>query len=242
MNRSALAAAFTASLAAAVAVPAGAADVQITATGPVVELGVTETVQARPDQARIGAGVTTRAQTAVQAMRDNAARMDAVIRRIKALGIAERDIQTSGISLNADYRYDEGSRQQVFQGYQVTNRVSVLLRNVERVGPVLDALVEAGANDIGGPEFSLADDTGPRAQARAAALRRANTQALEYARAAGFSGVRMLLVSENVARDEPRPFVGRDAIVVTGSRVKTPVEPGVVGTDVTVTVSFEMTR
>lgn len=229
-------------LAAAAASAAQAADVQIASTGPVVEIGVTETVQVRPDQARVSAGVTTRAQTAVAAMRDNAVRMDAVVRRIKALGIAERDIQTSGISLNADYRYDDATRQQIFQGYQVTNRVTVLLRDVQRVGPVLDALVEAGANDIGGPDFSVANDTGPRGQARAAAMKRANEQALEYARAAGYSGVRLLLVTENVGQDAPRPYAARDAIVVTGSRVKTPVEPGVVGTDVTVNVTYEMTR
>src|SRR5690606_28566066 len=112
--------------------------------------------------------------------------------RIKALGIAERDIQTSGISLGAQYDYDQENRRQVFRGYQVSNRVSVKLREVPRTGEVLDALVAAGATDLSGPDFSIEDDTGARAQARKAAMESAQAQALEYARATGYSGVRLL--------------------------------------------------
>jgi uncharacterized protein YggE len=224
------------------AAPAAAADVQIQAQGPVVELSVAETVKARPDIATVSAGVTSQARTAVEAMQLNAQAMDTVVRRIKALGIAADDIQTSGISLGAQYDYDQSQQRQIFRGYQASNRVSVILRKVPETGKILDALVAAGATDINGPDFSLDDDTAARAQARKAAWAKAQAQATEYARWAGYTGVRVLEVSEAVVPSRPMPFVQRDAIMVTGAKVSTPVEPGLVGTQVNLTVKYEMTR
>lgn len=226
--------------AAALAAPAAAADVQVTSQGPVIELQVTETVKAKPDIAQVSAGVTSEAPTAVEAMRANAQAMDALIARIKALGIAADDIQTTGINLGAQYDYEQARGRPVFRAYQASNRVSVTLRDVKRIGPVLDALVAAGATDIGGPSFSIEDDSGPRAQARKAAFDKAGAQANEYARWAGYSGVRLLSLTEAAIYGRP---MQRDEIMVAGSAVKsTPVEPGLVGTAVTVTVSFELTR
>ncbi|MGB5778482.1 MAG: SIMPL domain-containing protein [Allopontixanthobacter sediminis] len=225
----------------AVALPASAAEVQIQATGPVVELSVNETVKAKPDLATISAGVSTEAPTAAAAMRQNASEMDAVIKRIKALGIADRDIQTTGINLSPRYDYDQPTQRQVFRGYSASNRVSVILRKVPDTGKVLDALVEAGATDIGGPQFSIDNDTAAKAQARKAAMQNAQAQAMEYAKWAGYTGVRLLEVSESIMSNQPMPMM-EQSIVVTGSRMKTPVEPGMVGTGVNVTVKYEMTR
>ncbi len=226
---------------AAVSGPALAADIQLQAQGPLIELSVSETVKARPDIATVTAGITSQAQTAVEAMRVNAAAMDRVVERIKALGISPDDIQTTGIELGARYDYDQAQQRQIFRGYQASNRVSVILRKVPDTGRVLDALVAAGATDIGGPSFSIDDDTAPRAQARRAALEKARKQAEDYAKWAGYTGVRLLQVSENAQPGQPVPYMARDAIVVTGSKV-TPVEPGLVGTMVTVGVTYEMTR
>lgn len=226
---------------AAVAVPAGAADVQVTSQGPIVELSVTETVKARPDIVEVGAGVTSEATTAVAAMAANAQAMDAVIARIKALGIAADDIQTTGINLGAMYDYDQARQRQVFRAYQASNRVSVTLRDVKRTGPVLDALVAAGATDLSGPNFSMDDDTAPRAQVRKAAFDKAQAQATEYARWAGYTGVRLVSISEAVNPGRPMPMLER-ASVQTMDAKATPVEPGLVGTSVTVSVTFEMTR
>ena len=222
--------------------PVSAADIQMQAQGPLVELSVTETVKAKPDIATVSSGVTTQAPTAVAAMQENAAAMDAVVKRIKALGIASDDIQTQGVSLGAQYDYDQAQRRQVFRGYQASNRVSVILRKVADTGRVLDALVASGATDISGPSFSIDDDTAPRAQARKAALDKARAQAEDYAKWAGYSGVRLLQVSEAVDPNRPMPYTGRDAIMVTAAKVSTPVEPGLVGTAVSVNITYEMTR
>lgn len=221
--------------------PAAAAEIQLAAQGPVVELSVTETVKARPDIATVSAGVTTQAATAVEAMRRNATAMDAVIQRIKSLGIAADDIQTTGIDLGAQYDYDQARQRQVFRGYQASNRVSVILRKAPDTGRMLDALVAAGVTDISGPSFSIDDDTGPRAQARKAAMDKARAQAEDYARWAGYSGVRLLEVSELINPGRPIPYDMR-VMAVAAEAKATPVEPGLVGASVTVTVTYEMTR
>jgi len=217
-----------------------AAEVQVTSTGPVVELTVNENVEAEPDIVTVGAGVTTQARTAVEAMRTNATAMQSVIDRIKALGVSERDIQTTGINLGAMYDYNQQTQRQVFRGYQASNRVSVKLRDIQRTGEVLDALVAAGATDLSGPDWSIDDDTAARAQARRQAMETARAQALEYARAAGFSGIRLLEVSETIARQPPMPFVG--ALRAEAQDASSPVQPGMVQAGVTVRVSYEMTR
>jgi len=226
--------------ASALAAPAAAAEIQIAATGPVVELTVNESVEAAPDIVNVGAGVTSQARTAVEAMRANATAMTAVIERIKALGVPERDIQTIGINLGAMYDYNQQTQRQVFRGYQASNRVSVKLRDIQRTGEVLDALVAAGATDLSGPDWSIDDDTAARAQARRQAMETARAQALEYARGAGFSGVRLLQVSETIARQPPMPML--QMARAEAADASTPVQPGMVQAGVTVTVAYEMTQ
>ena len=233
-----------AAAAALASTPALAANVDIAVQGPVVEITASETVRSEPDQANVGAGVTTRAMTAVQSMRDNANRMDAVISRLKALGIAREDIQTSGISLNPQYQYNNNNAPPVFQGYDVTNQVSVTLHDIAKIGPTLDALVAAGANNLNGPYFTSKNDKPQRAQAREAAFKAADLQARDYARMAGFAGVRLLAVEEALSQGGAIAFNGpqpANDIVVTGQKL-TPIEPGRVGTAVQLTAKYEMTR
>lgn len=223
---------------AAVAAPAAAADVTVSAPGPVVELSVTETVKARPDLAEVGAGVSTQAATAVEAMRLNAEQMSKVVARIRSLGIAADDVQTTGIGLNAMYDYN--GQRSVFRGYQASNRVSVMLRKVDDTGKVLDALVAAGATELSGPSFSIADDSAAQAQARKAAVQKAERMAREYAEWSGYTGVRVIKISEAMHAGPPMPMMR--GVAAEAAMVATPVEPGLVGTAVTVSITYEMTR
>ena len=226
--------------AAILASPAAAANIEIATSGPVVELSITESVKARPDIATIGAGVTTLAPTAVEAMRANAKDMNSVIDRIKALGIAKDDIQTTGISLNAQYDYDRTAQKQVFRGYRASNQVSVVLRDLDDAGKVLDALVAAGATDLSGPNFSIEDDTKAKAAARKAAVERARAQAMEYAEVSGYKGIRLLEISEAI-RSTPQPMM-RVAMDMAAEAAPTPVEPGLVAASVSISVKYEMTQ
>ena len=143
---------------------AHASQVEIVHHGPVIELSVFESIAAEPDIVTIGAGVSTEARTAVEAMRLNSVEMQKVIDKILGLGVEEKDIQTTGINLNARYDYDRENQRNVFRGYEVSNRVSVTLRDIDETGAVLDALVLAGATDLNGPTFSIEDDKAAHAR------------------------------------------------------------------------------
>lgn len=212
-----------------------APQVNLAPTGPVIELSITESIEAAPDQATVGAGVTTTAPTATEAMRQNAAEMARVIARIKASGIAEKDIQTTGVALGPQYDYQNGGP--VFRGYQASNRVSVILRKIDDTGRVLDALVEAGATDIGGPSFAIADDTALKAQARKAAVARGAAQARAYAAMLGYEDVRVLAVSEGIAGNVV-PYAATKTVALEATA--TPIQPGQVATGVSVTITYEL--
>ncbi|WP_296720193.1 SIMPL domain-containing protein [Erythrobacter sp.] len=218
-----------------------AANVEIEASGPVIELDIFESVTVAPDMATIGAGVTSEAPTAVEALRMNSAEMEKVIARIKSLGVAEKDIQTTGINLNARYDYDREGQRQIFRGYQVSNRVSVNLRKIEDTGTVLDALVAAGATDLSGPNFSIEDDAAAKDAARKRAIERAAERAQAYAAMLGYDGVKVLKVSEAMQNRAPMPeqaMMSADKIMVTGSRIA--VQPGMVSSGVAISITYEL--
>ena len=218
-----------------------AQQVEIEAEGPVIELSVYESVTAEPDLVTIGAGVTSQARTAVEAMRLNAREMQSVIDQIKALGVDEKDIQTTGINLNAQYDYDRQNQRQVFRGYQVSNRVSVKLRDIQETGEVLDALVVAGATNLSGPTFSIEDDEAAKEAARESAVNRAQERAMAYAKLYGYDSVRILSISEALRGRAPSPqpearALAADSIMVSGA----PVQPGQVSTGVSLSIKYEM--
>jgi uncharacterized protein len=221
---------------------ARAAEVQIASEGPVVEIGINKSVMAKPDVGTIGTGVTTREQTAKGALQTNARKMNALIERIRAAGIKREDIQTANFSLSAQYSYGRTGEERRFLGYDASNQVTVTVRDIDRMGTVIDAMANAGATDFNGPSFSLADDTKQRREARGLAFDEAKTLAMDYARLAGYSGVKLLEISENI---QTQVYGGGppNAIVVTGSRKEvSPVEPGQVATMATILAKYEMTR
>jgi hypothetical protein len=239
--------ALTASLAAlTLALPAAAMaapTIEIEASGPVLELSIYESVAAQPDIATIGAGVITKARTATEALRLNSAEMAKVIEQLKKLGVAERDIQTTGINLNAMYDYDQTSRNQVFRGYQASNRVSVKLRQIAETGRVLDALVVAGATDLDGPNFGLENDEAAKDAARKRALERARARAEDYARQLGYASARVLTISESMSGSSPIPeraMMRASADMVAAA--PPPVQPGMVSTGVGITIQYELVK
>ncbi len=237
MVRHALAAATL--LALPLAVPVHAVEITHVAQGPVIEFAVSESVEVTPDIARISAGVTTEALSATDAARQNATAMRAVVDALREIGIAERDIQTSRITLSPRYDYEQTSRRQEFRGYQASNRVSVRLREIERVSSVLDALIEAGATDLSGPDWSIQDPVPHQIQARAQAMRSAAERAREMAALAGYNNARLLQVSEGLAFDRPVPMAPM-RMMETASDTAPPVVPGEVETGVTLQLTYEL--
>ncbi len=232
-------------MAALIATPVAAAEIQIPVQGPVVELTVSQTVNSKPDIATVGAGVTTRANTASESARLNAVAMQAIIARLRQLGIATEDIQTANFSLNPQFNYSNDGTPPRFLGHDTNNQVTVKIRKLDRIGPVLDALVAAGANNFFGPNFSLEKDKEAKSAARRAAYADAQSRSRELAGLAGYTNVRLLEISEAYANSGGFMDVGRpSAIIVTAASSEkiTPIEPGQVGTSATLTLKYEMTR
>ncbi|MGZ8350644.1 MAG: SIMPL domain-containing protein [Allosphingosinicella sp.] len=191
-----------------------------------------------PDIARINAGVVTQAPTATEAIRQNAARMQAVRAALRRAGIADRDIQTSSINLQPNYRYAENQPPQLV-GYQASNDVSIKFRDIADTGGILDALVAEGANQINGPTLGIDQPETALDEARTRALANARARAELYARALGMRVSRVLAVSETgQVFPPPRPMMMmRDG---AANQASTEIAPGEQTLSVTLTVSFEL--
>lgn len=152
-------------------------------------------VQRAPDIARISTGVSTQAADTQSAMRQNAEEMRKVLDALKNAGIAGRDIQTDGISLSPQYRYRENQPPRL-SGFQANNRVSVKVRELEKLGSIMDILVRAGANELHGPAFELDNPEAARDEARRLALAEARRRADTYARELGLTVRRIVSIDE----------------------------------------------
>ena len=158
-----------------------------------------------PDMASISLGVLTQGKTAAEALAANAARMSAVIASLKKAGIADRDIQTSNLNVSPQYRYVQNEAP-VLTGYQVSNQVSVTVRDLKKLGPAVDATVNAGANQVNGIGFGLADPTAAENAAREAAVKALTAKAELYARATGYHIARLVTLSEGGGYAAPPPM------------------------------------
>ena len=192
-----------------------------------------------PDVASISTGVVTQAADANAAMRANAAQMDKVMKAIRAAGIAERDIQTSGISLNPQYKYTDNAPPTI-TGYQASNTVSVRVRDLSKLGRVLDTLVEQGANQVNGPSFEVDKPDEAYDEARLGALKKARARAQTYADALGLKVRRIVSISEGGA-SMPRPVPMMRAMASDAMMEKeTSVAPGETTLSVNLDVVFEL--
>jgi uncharacterized protein YggE len=190
-----------------------------------------------PDLASISAGVVTQAADAASAMRENAARMDRVIAALKRAGILDRDIQTSNVSLQPQYRYAQNEAP-VITGYQAQNTVTVRFREIGRAGQVLDALVATGANQINGPDLTLDNPAAALDEARLDAMAKARARAELYAKAAGLRVKRILSISESGGYVPPRPMPVAMRMQADGAETK--IMAGEQALNVNLQVRFEL--
>lgn len=207
--------------------------------GTKLDINVTGEVTRVPDLAVISAGVVSRASTASAALQDNARRMDRVIAAIKAAGIADRDIQTSSINLNPEYKYVENQPPQLV-GYTATNQVSVKFRDIRNSGKILDALVSEGANQINGPNMTVEHPETALDEARANAIAAGRARAELYARSLGMRVVRVVSVSESGNYAPPPPPMPMYARAEAAGAPSTRIEPGEQKLQVTLSMVFEL--
>jgi len=190
------------------------------------------------DLAIVSAGVVTRAPTAGGAIQENSARMDRVLAALKRAGIDERDIQTSSINLNPEYRYQENKAPELV-AYSATNQVSVRFRDIRNTGRVLDALVAEGANQINGPTLTIEKPEAALDEARMNAIASGRARADLYARALGKRVTRVISVSESGGGypvPPPMPMVER----MSAQAADTKIMAGEQKLQVTVSMVFEL--
>lgn len=217
-----------------------ATEVTIQANNPVIDLTVTEFVAAKPDIANFSTGVQTMAPTANEAIRQNNAQMAAVIVRLKKLGIAEKDIQTTQINLSQNFDYADGGP--VFKGYQASNMVNVKLRDLKRLGEFLDELASDGATNFNGPSFAMDNDKPLLDAARDKAWKVAADRARSFAKKAGYADVRVIRVEEG-GGNYPMPYAMDVVAAAPRAESKsTPIAPGEINISSTLSFSFEMTK
>jgi uncharacterized protein YggE len=196
-------------------------------------------VRTSPDMATITIGVDTVAPSAGQAMNANASRMSKVIATLKSAGLEPRDLQTSNLSLSPQTVDQEGQAPRV-TGYRATDELSVTVRDLGRIGPIADAVVGAGATNIGQISFGLADPLAAENAARLAAVKALQDKATLYAQATGYRIARLVNLTEGSA-ETPTPFQPRPMMAMR-AMAPTPVETGDVSVRVEVSGLFELSR
>lgn len=181
-------------------------------------------VQAQPDTAILTISVVSQAKRALDAQQDNATRSDAVVRALKAAAGAGAEVKTSGYSLQPIRVYKEGQPPMI-TGYEARNSVTVVMSDLTKVGPVIDATAQAGANDVSGISFTLRQDRPARDQALAEATREALSKARVIAQALGGRVVRVVEVQEEGVQ-RPRPVYEMDQMQSMRVAAQTPIEVG----------------
>ena len=229
---------FPALLAVAVGAAAGSAHAQqpspaaqASQTGTLLSVSAQGESKRVPDVATLSTGVVTQAADSSAAMQANAQQMNQVMAAIREAGIAERDVRTSGISISPRYRHTEN---------EARNTVNVTVRDISKLGQVMDVLVASGANQIHGPQFEIGEPEEAYNEARRAALETAQARAALYADTLDLQVRRIVSISEGGGFMPPpmRMMAAR----AMDSAESTPVSPGESTLSVSLDVVFELGR
>jgi uncharacterized protein YggE len=213
--------------------------IQMIQTQPSLNLSATGEVKVAPDMATITFGVVTEAATAQEAMAQNATRMTQVATALRRAGLGERDIQTSGLNLQAQYDYVQDQPPKL-RGYQATNRVTVNINDLTKVGTTADAVVAAGVNQIDGISFGLKDPKTAEDQARRLAVQALQAKARLYAEALGvqLGGIRSLNEGGGYTPQPPMPVFAMARM--SAGADSTPVSAGELSVKIDITGVYDI--
>ena len=210
-----------------------------TIAGTRLDVNASGEVTRVPDLAIISAGVVTKAATAGSALQQAATRMQRVRAALKAAGVEDRDILTSNISLNPEYRYVNNQPPQL-TGYGATNTVTVRFRDIANAGKILDALVKEGANQINGPTLTIDKPEAALDEARAQATAKGRARAELYARSMGMRVARVVAVSESGFSHPVPPPMPMMERAMAGQAADSKIDPGEQKLQVNLAMTFEL--
>ena len=200
--------------------------------GTLISIAATGTAPQETRLVTMQAGVNSFATSAGRAWQNNAAAISKLKAQLAVYGVAPEDVRTTNLQLYPTTKHEAAKE---IQGFEVRHDLTVVFRDISNAGPILDALVDAGANQVSGPRFSWQAGEQATAVARAAAIREANERAQFYAKALG------LRVKRVVSMRDGGGYSSGDAIVVTGSRVATQISPGEDRVGVSIQADYELT-
>ena len=196
-----------------VALAAGLASCTDRSTGLAESRSISVTGQGEasgpPDQAEVSAGVQILADTVIDATRENQAIIDRIMAALEEQGVPREKIQTSNYSIWAEQNYQEPRQQNRISGYRVSNVVTVRIDDVEKIGDVLAAVTNAGANTIHGIQFGVRDSAALEQKAREAAMADARARAEALAQLAGVQLGEVMSISTSLSGGPPRPMMAR---------------------------------
>jgi uncharacterized protein YggE len=197
-------------------------------------------VTAKPDRVQIDVGVTTRATQSQEAASQNARQVDAVLAAVRKVAGPTAVLKTISYSLNPNYQYHPNGGEPTIEGYTALNVVQVTLDDLGKIGAVIDAATQAGANHVQGIQFTLRDQDAVRAEALREAATRARAEAEVLAAALNLKVLRVLTVEE--ASPQIIPVRAHMAVARTASaaEVATPVEAGTLELSANVTLTVEV--
>ncbi len=204
---------------------------------PAISVSGDATLQFKPDTVALGIAVVTRAPTAEEAATENAAAMNRVSDALKQSLGDKGELRTVGYRVRAVYEYDRQSKRNRFVAFEATNRLAVRSSDIKGVGSLLDAAIKAGANNIDGPNWSLAKPDQAIRQAQVEAFKNANAQAEALAQAAGLQLGKVLSIQTGQSRQPRQPMLNYKTAAAPES---TPVEAGNITISATVRCKFAL--
>ena len=206
--------------------------------GSIVVSG-TGRVAVRPDVAELRLGVSVSRLTVDEARQDAAARMEAILAAVGSAGVPKLDVRTSLLSVQPRYDYRDGQPPKL-SGYELANVVEVTVRDLARLGDVVDGSLKAGATSMDSLTFRLSNPAPVEREARVLAMAEARSRADVLAEAAGVSITGVASVVEDGAMPPPQPFAKAERMMMAAD-VPMPVESGSLEVAVRVTVSYRTT-
>ena len=192
-----------------------------------------------PDMAFVTTGVLSQGVTAADALAANTAAMNALFAALTGAGIAEKDVQTSNFFVQPRYNFQDGKAPELI-GYDVSNTVSVIVRKIGDLGPLLDKVVQAGSNQINGIGFEVSKPDAALDEARKLATADATRKAKIYAEAMGVGLGRVMSISEGVNYQPPMPMARSKVMMADAAAAPVPVAAGEQTLSVDVNITWEI--
>lgn len=204
----------------------------------IINVNGTGTVYLTPDIAYINIGVHTDGAEVGQAVNNNSLKSQAVIKAIKALGVADKDIQTTNFSVINSVQYDPTTGAELGMTYSVDNTVIVTMRDMAKLSGLLDGAIAAGANNINSVVFDIAEKSAAVQEARLLALKNAKDLATELT--SGLGVTLGAVQSLSYYDSSPSPYFGIGGESMSTGASTTPINPGQMQLTVNVSISYEI--